>query len=451
MSRNIALGKQLQHRFAASSLTQQATLWSKHAYARARLFRTREDGGIILLGLLFFVGILIVTGLAIDMTRFEQQRIRMQATADRAVLAATLMTETSADIDPYELAQAYFDAEGLGAAVQGRIQVHQSEEDGRVVRVTPQSHVNTLFMRMSGTDSLSLNVLAEAAHGRGIVSGGVEGATQNAMEVVFVLDVSGSMSGSRLANLKIAATSITEKLLRDATPGSVGMSIFTYADYVIPPTGMINNFPNLIGSSGQCMDFTNFEEFLGSYNQTMLRHQCKTSDNRMAQLYLYDADQAIEYINNLNTQKGTSIDHGVRWGAMMFDPSIQPVISELIAQGRIHPAFQGRPFGVKPDGPTQALILMTDGRNNPNGDRPGTREQYNINTLATCNALKEAGVIVYTVAFEAPGDAQVLMQQCASSPNHYFNTSGVQLLAAFETIGTHLETEEVFRTLQLTK
>ena len=104
-----------------------------------------------------------------------------------------------------------------------------------------------------------------------------------------------------------------------------------------------------------------------------------------------------------------------------------------------------------PDGPTQALILMTDGRNNPNGDRPGTREQYNINTLATCNALKEAGVIVYTVAFEAPGDAQVLMQQCASSPNHYFNTSGVQLLAAFETIGTHLETEEVFRTLQLTK
>ncbi len=29
MSRNIALGKQLQHRFAASSLTQQATLWSQ--------------------------------------------------------------------------------------------------------------------------------------------------------------------------------------------------------------------------------------------------------------------------------------------------------------------------------------------------------------------------------------------------------------------------------------
>ncbi len=315
---------------------------------RTSRFRHNQEGAVLILGILFFMVFLLVAGLAIDFARFESERTRMQSTADRAALAATLMTESTLDIDPASLAQAYFDAEGLGATVDGRIEVFQSDEEGRTVRITPSSILNTLFMRWSGISSLKLNALATATHGRGFVPGGAE-ATH--MELVLVLDVSGSMK-SKIENLKIAASALSEKVLGPASPGTVGLSIFTYADYVIPPVGMVSGFPNVSGS-GQCMEFTVWNEFLGSYDQPMLRHQCKTSEDRRAQLYVSSAAEAVAFINQMETRKGTSIDQGVRFGAMMFDPSIQPIISHLISLGHIDPVFEGRPLGVTPGVPLQ--------------------------------------------------------------------------------------------------
>ena len=60
--------------------------------------------------------------------------------------------------------------------------------------------------------------------------------------------------------------------------------------------------------------------------------------------------------------------------------------------------------------------------------------------LELCNALKNAGIIIYTVTFNLNVvSTQNLFRNCASSPDYYFNSpTGADLRAAFQTIGSQL-------------
>ena len=60
-------------------------------------------------------------------------------------------------------------------------------------------------------------------------------------------------------------------------------------------------------------------------------------------------------------------------------------------------------------------------------------------TLQICNNIKAAGIIIYTVAFQIPGDqagALDLLNSCASDKDKYFAPgTEAELLAAFNAIG----------------
>jgi Flp pilus assembly protein TadG len=55
-----------------------------------------------------------------------------------------------------------------------------------------------------------------------------------------------------------------------------------------------------------------------------------------------------------------------------------------------------------------------------------------------CNLAKDNGVIVYTIAFEAPSSSQALLQDCASTKAHYFNAQGLQISTAFRSIASNI-------------
>lgn len=55
-----------------------------------------------------------------------------------------------------------------------------------------------------------------------------------------------------------------------------------------------------------------------------------------------------------------------------------------------------------------------------------------------CTLSKNAGVTIYGIAFEAPAGGQTQISQCASSPAHYFNASGLQIKTAFRTIASNI-------------
>ncbi|ATX65141.1 Tad domain-containing protein [Roseinatronobacter bogoriensis] len=429
-------------------------------YARGKAclkaFRQQEDGAILLLSLLFFVLILMISGIAVDMMRYEAERARMQGTADRAVLAATAMRQNSGGLTPEEIVQAYFDAEGLGDYVRGRIEVTEAG-GSRTVRVTPEARMPTIFMRLAGVQELDMRLVSAAS----------EGLAEVQVEIVLVLDVSGSMlldefgnimPNPRIDDLHAAATEFVEAMLEDNDNGRVSITFVPYSTEVIMPPGTLTYFSNLSDpasgdlTNGFCIDFDTWDSVTNSLHTPMTRRNCDLRSNTSTLItdmpitpYVYEVSEAKDFIDTLWANWGTSIDLGLRTGAMFFDPTLRPVIDHLIDNGQVSGKFRDRPLDWKAPNSYRALVLMTDGANccfhvGDAATRKPDRQTQDADTVSVCEALKEQEVVIYGVAFEAPQPGVDLMEACASSPGHFFNSSGAQLVAAFRNIATHIQT-----------
>lgn len=398
--------------------------------ARLHSFLHGERGSMAVFSVFVFFAMLLVGGLALDMMRHENERIRMQNTADRAVLAATMLRDDPSGATPQQLVEAYFAAEGLSAQLAGRVIVEGDSDSDRTVTVVPAATVPTLFMRMLGINEFSVVTPAQATEMDG-------GSAQ--IELVMVLDVSGSMgSGQKIATMRTAAADLAQTLLTNTEDGDVAISLVPYDAWVLPPPGFVNNFTNVTGS-GACTDWSTWNTIINSLSQATRLNTCNTSVWAQVSPYENNAADAVASINGLVARGTTSIDLGIRFGALFFDPSIQAAVTNLIANGQIDPVFAGRPYAWNTPGVVRAMIVLTDGENCC-GSRYSTMVQ-DLNTLAVCTELKARGVLIYSIAFQAPTSGAALMRGCASSPSHYFNADTSQLAAAFQGIGSNIQTQ----------
>lgn len=71
--------------------------------------------------------------------------------------------------------------------------------------------------------------------------------------------------------------------------------------------------------------------------------------------------------------------------------------------------------------------------------------QANARLSDICAAARNEGIIIYTVAFEAPSGGQAALQDCASSSSHYFDVAGTDISSAFSAIASDI------RALKLTQ
>ncbi|MEI6098970.1 MAG: Tad domain-containing protein, partial [Alphaproteobacteria bacterium] len=67
--------------------------------ARLRGFCRDQDGALIIFGLMLFILMLMIGGLAVDLMRHENTRTRLQNTLDRSVLAAASLNQTRPPAD----------------------------------------------------------------------------------------------------------------------------------------------------------------------------------------------------------------------------------------------------------------------------------------------------------------------------------------------------------------
>ncbi len=73
----------------------------------------------------------------------------------------------------------------------------------------------------------------------------------------------------------------------------------------------------------------------------------------------------------------------------------------------------------------------------------GTEADTRLSNI--CAAARAEGVVIYTVAFEAPSGGQTALLDCASSPSHFFDVDGTDITAAFSAIASDI------RALKLTQ
>ncbi len=380
------------------------------------------------------VGMLLVAGLAVDAMRAEHERVRMQGAADRAALAATTLRQTASGATPAEIAAGYMRAEGLHDQIAGRITVEETPGSRRVT-LDPAGLLPSGFLRLLGVDALPVSARSQA----------VEAVATTRFEVVLVLDVTGSMGAmtangrTRIENLRIAAAELVERLLDGRAPGEMALTLVPYAEHVLPPPGMLAQFANLPPGPGACPDFAVWGPVINGLAQPMVRRVCAIQGWRTVRPYLHDAADAVAAVEALQAAGTTSIDLGVRFGALFFDPTVRPAVQQMVADGTVHPAFANHPLPWGEPGVIRAMVLMTDGANCCGARFPVPVQDDQA--LATCAALRNEGVTIYAVAFEAPASGVALMQACASSPGHFFNTSGAGIADAFAAVATHLQTQ----------
>jgi len=67
-------------------------------------------------------------------------------------------------------------------------------------------------------------------------------------------------------------------------------------------------------------------------------------------------------------------------------------------------------------------------------ERYAGRYQADRNLRNICDAANDAGIIIFTVAFEAPQGGRDVMQYCATTPANYYDASGIEISEAFASI-----------------
>lgn len=433
-----------------------------------------EEGGMLILGIMFFVALLFCMSLAVDVARYENERIRVQGIADRAVLAAANMRRVGdGDLSPVEHVRAYFAAEGFSQAeIDNLTIIAEVGPNGRNISVWPQATMSTYLMQLIGVNTLQM-----ATPSRAEVGGTA------ALEVVMVLDISWSMTAmtsngqTRIENLRTAASNMVEDLFIDRAEGDIAITLVPYESWVVPPPGLVEQFDRVDtdllavhrGQPQHCIEFTDWDNllgFIGNGNRGYLNVRSPALPNalrnvlqtrvarrncgplyghRIVRPLMTDRDAIISTIQSLEPMGTTSIDLGVRFGAMFFADDLNSFIRDRIDAGQISPTMTNRPAGPDDPGVLRVMVVMTDGENCCGARAaPAVQDQR---TLAVCDNLKAEGVLVYAVAFEAPPRGRDLMQACASSDSHFFNTNGSGLRGTFEAIGRQINAQALRLTL----
>ncbi|MEM9636371.1 MAG: pilus assembly protein TadG-related protein [Pseudomonadota bacterium] len=183
---------------------------------------------------------------------------------------------------------------------------------------------------------------------------------------------------------------------------------------------------------------------------------------------IYASNNATVLKNRIDTMRmhdGTGTHYAMKWALALLNPDSQPDFEQMAkpANNLVPSQFDNRPLAYDDNETVKYIVLMTDGQiteqvrpkntmhvKNPTKElnaRKSDREQItskttNVNNFKKqCDLAKEAArnIVIYTIAFEAPGTPESQMKYCASSDSHFFRATGKEeIAAAFSTIARQI-------------
>jgi Flp pilus assembly protein TadG len=167
-----------------------------------RHFGRDERGVILILFTLLIVPLMLVVGVAIDFGQTLVVKRQLTAAVDAAAL--TLGAEPHLDdAEAEQKAEDYIHAHYPESAI-GRLKSFTVTRDKDIIDVSATAELDTSFLRIAGYNTLDVTVNNRVIR------------KQNKLEVVMVLDNTGSMGGSKIAALKTAANELVDILFGDA-------------------------------------------------------------------------------------------------------------------------------------------------------------------------------------------------------------------------------------------
>ena len=170
---------------------------------RAPDFVRAERGTVLVWAAIMMVPLLGFMGLGVDTARAYLLKARMGQALDSAVLAAA---RSNADQNASEqrgktVFKANLPAGFMGATLNGP--TFEFNNTDHTVKATASASLPTYFMHLVGFTTFHVNASNEAKR------------NANSLEISLVLDITGSMSGSKIADLKTAAKDLVDTVVWD--------------------------------------------------------------------------------------------------------------------------------------------------------------------------------------------------------------------------------------------
>lgn len=154
-----------------------------------------EQGSMLLFVGLGFLTLVAATGMAIDMSRLQSVKAKLANSLDAAGLAAGAKAHSS---NVTEVASNFLHANYPDGYMHSRITSInvQASPDNTLITLSATAEVDMTFMQIFGTPKMTVEAWSEITR------------ENRGLEMVMVLDVTGSMAGTRIGDLRTAATDL---------------------------------------------------------------------------------------------------------------------------------------------------------------------------------------------------------------------------------------------------
>ena len=445
-----------------------------------RTFGRAEDGTVTIFACYMVFIMILVGGIGVDLMRNEMERTRLQAVADAAVLAAADLDQQR---DPSEVVQDYFAKAGLVDNVSN-VDVDEGL-NYRTVTVDASTQMNTQFMDVMGVSTMNIPARARAEE---LVA---------KVEISMVLDISGSMSlNSKMPRLKEAAHSFLDSVLTAENEDRVSINVVPYTAQVNAGNAIMSQM-NVTRKHpySSCVDFSNqdfsnrrisrttsyehMQHFDAGYSHNGIWGEnsisnpgCPKRSFEEITALSQDITALKSQVNQFQPRANTSIHLGMKWGVAMLDPTFNDFVPGL----NVDNVFQNRPAAYDDVETLKTLILMTDGENvttyrirpavYANASHALHWSKYPLNWYlnryvhsyyhgnwkrikytpsqadsllhSVCDAAKAENIVIWTIGFEVSDHGANVMEQCASSPSHFFRVEGIEISEAFNAIARQI-------------
>ncbi|RUV35683.1 pilus assembly protein [Mesorhizobium sp. M7A.F.Ca.MR.148.00.0.0] len=433
----------------------------------------RDRGGnfAVLFGLSASV-LALAAGFSVNVSQLYNAKSSLQSVVDAAVTstARDLTTGAIKEADADKSVQAFFDANDTAGILQaGQVVLDRLIVDKTAKTVQVDAHVDVaLFFPIFGmSDTRRVAAMTTSLY------------SDKTIEVAMMLDVTGSMAGQKIKDLRTAAANAVDSFLggQDPSKPRVRVSIVPYANSVnagqlaassvyveinasqrkqapgntsARPASASPRLDNCAterkgadqySDAGPDSSMVNRDYLLSGFAANTGTAACP-----VAALVPLTADAATlkNVIKDLVASGGTAGHIGVQWTWYMLSESWGSVLNASQRPAKADPKKVGK-----------YAILMTDGEFNLSYfDASNVDGVYNdagketTRTAATklCAAMRDKGIEIFTIGFKLDeANAATTLQTCASpdtgSVKHFYQAaSGIELDAAFQTIARNIET-----------
>jgi len=440
------------------------------AFKRAQVGRAfvqdRSGDVAALFGLMAIILFLTIGG-AVDYGRWLHARNQTITAMDSAVLAAGRTLQVGGDTNAAVASAQAFYAHNVTTRLplQSDNITFVVADDGMSVTAAGNAAISTPFLSIININDLKILDEAGVDYSKSeIAVGGNAGVN---LEISMMLDVTGSMSGSRISDLKVAAKDLIDIVVwDDQSEYKSRVALVPFSEGVRLPSSAMSaargNPQNKFKKSKKwyyrtnCMaermgaeKYTDAAPGPGAHVSTVYvrssSRNCEPNSSAVIRPLSNDKAALKAAVNALSTDGGTAGQLGTAWSWYTLSPNWNSLWSNS--------ANHAVPYGT-PE--TQKIaILMTDGsyntqykkkKSNANGtlvydSSSGTNGSSTTQARALCTAMKLSGVTVYTVGFglSTGSSPATTMALCATDPSKAFSADdGEELKQAFRAIALEL-------------